>query len=160
MIDMTYFRYQSPLGILTITMVDNEITSIVFGEKPFDRLRVTEDTPLTKKIKKQLDSYFAGKLKTFALPLQYKGTPFQMQIWKYLQTIPYGETVSYQAVAKAIGHPKSARAVGTACKHNSIPIIIPCHRVISATGAIGEYAGGKTRKVKLLRLEESILPSR
>ena len=141
-------------------MVGNEITSIVFGEKPFDKLRVTEDTPLTKKIQKQLDGYFAGKLKAFDLPLNYQGTMFQMKVWKYLQSIAYGQTVSYQAIAKAIGHPKSARAVGTACKRNPIPVIIPCHRVISATGTIGAYAGGKTRKIKLLRLEESTLSSR
>jgi methylated-DNA-[protein]-cysteine S-methyltransferase len=81
-------------------------------------------------------------------------------VWKYLQSIPYGKTVSYQVVAKAIGHPKSARAVGTACKRNPIPIIIPCHRVISSTGQIGQYAGETTRKIKLLRLEESTLSSR
>jgi methylated-DNA-[protein]-cysteine S-methyltransferase len=104
-------------------------------------------------MKRQLDSYFAGKLMNFDLPVQYEGTPFQMKVWKYLQAIPYGKTVSYLAVAKAIGHPKSTRAVGTACKRNPIPIIIPCHRVISSSGKFGEYAGGKTRKTKLLKLE-------
>ena len=148
------YIYQSPLGTLTVTLVDNEITSIVFGEKPFDKLRVTGKTALIKKIQKQLDDYFAGKLMNFDLPVHYKGTPFQMKVWKYLQAIPYGQTVSYHTVAKAVGHPKSARAAGTACKRNPIPIIIPCHRVISATGEIGEYAGGKTRKTKLLKLEQ------
>jgi O-6-methylguanine DNA methyltransferase len=151
---------KSPLGPLTVTVVNGHITSVVFGEKREreDLLEVdtnkTNKTKLTKTIQKQLDDYFAGQLRSFNISLQYTGTPFQMKVWKYLQSIPYGKTMSYQAVAKAIGHPKSARAVGTACKRNPIPIIIPCHRVISATGAIGEYAGGKTRKTKLLRLEQ------
>ena len=115
----------------------------------------TNKAALTKKIKKQLDGYFAGKLKVFDLPMQYKGTPFQMKVWKYLQTIPYGKVASYQKVAKAIGHPKSARAVGTACKRNPIPIIIPCHRVTRSNGETGEYAGGKARKIQLLRHESS-----
>lgn len=148
---MSYFHYQSSLGKLAITIVSDNITSLVFdGKKSGDD---EGEATLTRKISKQLDEYFVGKRRIFELTLQYKGTPFQMKVWKYLQTIPYGKTVSYQTVAKSIGHPKSARAVGTACKHNPIPIIIPCHRVISATGAFGEYAGGKTRKIKLLKLE-------
>ena len=180
------YIYQSPLGRLIVTIMNDQITAIAFNSKQFaydsslrgsassgdeaisseniskmtgsfsanGRIRMTQETALTKKIQKQFDSYFAGKHKTLALPLQYEGTPFQKKVWKYLQSIPYGKTVSYYTVAKAIGHPKSARAVGTACKRNPIPIIIPCHRVISATGEIGEYAGGKTRKTKLLKLEQ------
>jgi methylated-DNA-[protein]-cysteine S-methyltransferase len=146
------YIYQSPLGPLIVTIMNDQIISVVFGQKQSGNIGA-EDTVMTKPMKRQLDSYFAGKLMNFDLPVQYEGTPFQMKVWKYLQTIPYGKTVSYQTVAKSIGHPKSARAVGTACKHNPIPIIIPCHRVISATGAFGEYAGGKTRKIKLLKLE-------
>jgi methylated-DNA-[protein]-cysteine S-methyltransferase len=115
---------------------------------------VTGEIALTREIQKQLNDYFTRKLKAFDLPLRYKGTPFQMKVWKQLQSIPYGKTMSYQAVAKAIEHPKSARAVGTACKHNPIPIIIPCHRVVRSNEAVGEYAGGRLQKAKLLRLEQ------
>lgn len=145
------YTYQSTLGPLLITISENRIASLSFGEKKPDETR--GESILVAKVQKQLNEYFAGTSRTFILPVLLKGTPFQMKVWKHLQTIPYGKTVSYQAVAKAIGHPKSARAVGTACKYNPIPIIIPCHRVISATGAIGEYAGGKMRKIKLLKLE-------
>jgi methylated-DNA-[protein]-cysteine S-methyltransferase len=155
---MSYFHYQSSLGKLAITIVSDNITSLVFdGKKSGDD---EGEATLTRKISKQLDEYFVGKRRIFELTLQYKGTPFQMKVWKYLQTIPYGKTVSYQTVAKSIGHPKSARAVGTACKCNPIPIIIPCHRVISSTGEIGEYAGGEARKIKLLKLEEFTLSFR
>jgi len=147
------YTYQSSLGQLLITVSENRITSLSFGEKMPNETR--GESILVTKVQKQLDDYFAGKLKAFDLPLNYQGTMFQMKVWKYLQSIPYGQTVSYQAVAEAIGHPKSARAVGTACKRNLIPIIIPCHRVISATGAIGEYAGGNMRKAKLLKLERA-----
>jgi O-6-methylguanine DNA methyltransferase len=160
---VVFFTYQSPLGPLTIAITDGKVSSVVFGLKQChpceceDLLAMETNevskTALTKRIQKQLDGYFAGRLKTFALPLQYKGTPFQIKVWNYLRTIPYGKTVSYQTIAKAIGHPKSARAVGTACKHNPILIIIPCHRVVKSSGEVGEYAGGKKWKEQLLRLE-------
>ncbi len=147
------YIYQSPLGPLIVTIMNDQIILVVFGQKQSGNIG-GEDTVISRRMKRQLDSYFEGALKAFDLPLQYEGTPFQMKVWKYLQSIPYGKTVSYQTVAKAIGHPKSARAVGTACKRNPIPILIPCHRVIQSSGEIGEYAGGKTRKTKLLRLEQ------
>lgn len=159
---MTNFHYPSPFGTLVITIMNDQISSVVIGDnimkdkrraKPFDKLSVTRKTDLTNMVQKQLDGYFAGKLRAFDLPLLYQGTPFRMKVWKYLQTIPYGKTVSYLDVAKAIGHPKSARAVGSACKRNPIPIIIPCHRVIQSNGEMGEYSGGTQRKEQLLLLE-------
>lgn len=151
---MRYFHHLSQIGPITITLSSDKITSVLFGKKQFHSNKGEVFLArLTKRICKQLDSYFAGKLKVFDLPLFYQGTPFQMKVWRYLQTIPYGKIVSYQEVAEAIGHPKSARAVGTACKRNPIPIIIPCHRVIKSNGEIGEYSGGKGQKQKLLGLE-------
>ncbi|MBP6994171.1 methylated-DNA--[protein]-cysteine S-methyltransferase [Candidatus Woesebacteria bacterium] len=146
------FALRTAIGYITISMELNRIILVEFGGN-VGKNPTLENDAFQENISFQFNEYFAGKLKVFDLPLQYNGTPFQMKVWRYLQTIPYGQTVSYQAVAKAIGHPKSARTVGTACKHNPIPIIIPCHRIISSTGEIGEYAGGKRRKEALLRLE-------
>ncbi|MBX7490290.1 methylated-DNA--[protein]-cysteine S-methyltransferase [Helicobacter turcicus] len=102
----------------------------------------------------QLQEYFSKMRKTFTLPLNPKGTTFQQSVWKILRTIPYGETLSYGEVAKTLGKPKSARAIGGANHHNPIAILIPCHRVISANGTINGYASGVQRKIKLLKLEE------
>lgn len=105
----------------------------------------------------QLNEYFQGKRKTFDLPLDMKGTEFQKQVWNELMKIPFGETVSYKTVAEKIKNNKAVRAVGTANGRNPICIIVPCHRVISADGSIGGYAGGIDVKKQLLALEmESI----
>lgn len=146
------FTITSPLGHLTISTKIDRITSVNFGDAKQKSPHLGDES-LQKICKEQLHMYFSGKLKEFDLPLHYVGTPFQMKVWKHLRSIPYGQTMSYQAVAKAIGHPKAVRAVGTACKKNPLPILIPCHRVVSSTGKIGEYAGGRLRKAKLHKLE-------
>ena len=101
----------------------------------------------------QVAEYLAGKRKTFALPMDIHGTPFQKKVWGQLSRIPYGETYSYKDVARRIKNPKAVRAVGTANGKNPVCIIVPCHRVISHDGSIGGYAGGLDIKRKLLRLE-------
>lgn len=111
------------------------------------------DNPLLQDIVYQLDRYFQGHLFRFHLPLDFYGTPFQQRVWSALQDIPYGQTWSYQAVARYISNPKAVRAVGQANGANPIPIIIPCHRVIRADGALGGYGSGSTLKRALLRLE-------
>jgi len=101
-----------------------------------------------------VDDYFAGKPASFeALPLDLQGSPFQLRVWQELQKIPRGETVSYQELAKHIGRPRAARAVGQACGANPIPILIPCHRVIAANGSLGGYSSGLERKRWLLKHE-------
>lgn len=107
----------------------------------------------------QLQSYFSGKLKTFDVPLDIQGTDFQMQVWDALQTIPYGETRSYQEQAIAINNPKAVRAVANANRNNKISIIIPCHRVIGKNGTMTGYGGGIWRKEYLLELETGVIPS-
>ncbi|HBF36039.1 MAG TPA: methylated-DNA--[protein]-cysteine methyltransferase, partial [Firmicutes bacterium] len=102
----------------------------------------------------QLQSYLTGKQKIFTLPLAPAGTGFMLQVWQQLQKIPYGETRSYQAIARAIGNPKAARAVGLANNRNPLPIFIPCHRVIGANGHLTGYRGGLSLKEKLLELEK------
>jgi len=101
-----------------------------------------------------LQAYLDGRLTVFSLPLAPVGTPFQRRVWAVLETIPYGETWSYQRVAAAVGNPKAARAVGMANNRNPIAIIIPCHRVIGADGSLVGYGGGLSHKAWLLALEK------
>ncbi len=101
----------------------------------------------------QLEAYFAGELQDFNLSLAPKGTPFQQDVWRFLQTIPYGKTTSYGAIAQTMGKPNGSRAVGAANGRNPIAIIIPCHRVIGSNGSLTGYAGGLQFKEALLSLE-------
>ncbi len=103
--------------------------------------------------REQLGEYFAGERTDFELPLAPVGTPFQEEVWSALREIPYGETASYGELAERIGRPSAARAVGMANGRNPISIIVPCHRVIGATGELTGYAGGVERKRLLLDLE-------
>lgn len=104
-------------------------------------------------IRLELASYFAGSLKEFKTPLLSLGTPFQLQVWEALQTIPFGQTRSYAEIARAIGSPNACRAVARANSMNRIVIAIPCHRVIETGGALGGYSGGIFRKKSLLETE-------
>ncbi len=106
--------------------------------------------------RRQLDAYFAGALQRFDVPLSPRGTPFQQACWQALLAIPYGATRSYAAQAAAIGNPKAQRAVGLANGRNPISVIVPCHRVIGAGGALTGYGGGVARKRFLLRLEQGL----
>jgi methylated-DNA-[protein]-cysteine S-methyltransferase len=102
----------------------------------------------------QLGAYFAGELTDFDIELDLRGTEFQRRVWKALLTIPYGETRSYGEIAEQIGAPGAARAVGLANGHNPIAIVVPCHRVIGASGSLTGYGGGLDRKRTLLELEK------
>lgn len=118
-------------------------------ERPKER-----KSDLTRKACRELSEYFAGKRRTFDLPLRLEGTPFQEKCWKALTEIPYGETVSYGEQAARIGNKKACRAVGGANHENPISIIVPCHRVIGANGSMTGYGGGISRKEFLLALEK------
>lgn len=112
-----------------------------------------EETPLLREAGRQLKAYLAGRLRDFDLPLAPQGTPFQQKVWAALAAIPYGETRSYKQVAEAVGCPRGCRAVGLANNRNPIAIVIPCHRVIGADGALVGYGSGLPIKECLLRLE-------
>lgn len=114
--------------------------------------------PLLAEACKQLDEYFAGNRTQFDLPLLLEGTDFQRKAWTTLCNIPYGETVSYGEEARRMGMPKAVRAVGGANHANPIAIIVPCHRVIAASGKLCGYGGGVERKAKLLALEKAHKP--
>ncbi|HWC77157.1 MAG TPA: methylated-DNA--[protein]-cysteine S-methyltransferase, partial [Blastocatellia bacterium] len=116
-----------------------------------------EKAPL-REVSAQLKSYFNGKLREFDLPLLPRGTPFQLEVWKALRGIPFGETISYAELARRIGKPSAMRAVGAANGQNPISIVIPCHRVIGSDGSLTGYGGGMERKAYLLALEGSSTP--
>jgi methylated-DNA-[protein]-cysteine S-methyltransferase len=116
----------------------------------------TGGNALTRQAVKELREYFDGKRTAFSVPFEAEGTQFQCDVWKALTDIPYGETRTYAEVAKAVGRPKAARAVGTANHDNRIPVFIPCHRVLAAGGALGGFACGLDFKEVLLRVEGSL----
>ena len=111
------------------------------------------DSPIFPMVRSQMEEYFAGTRREFTVPLDTRGTPFQMRVWSALRQIPCGATTSYARLAASIGEPNAARAVARANGDNRIAIIIPCHRVIGSTGELVGYGGGLWRKKKLLELE-------
>lgn len=121
-------------------------------------VRLVEDTERTAEVRRQLDEYFAGRRQTFDLALAPEGTSFERSVWTELSRIPFGETRSYAEIARAIGRPGAARAVGRANGANPIPIVVPCHRVIGADGSLTGFGGGLETKSRLLELEGASLP--
>lgn len=146
---MTHQSYlDSPLGPVLITADEVAIHAVSIR----DSRQTIEDseTPLIRQCKQQLQEYFDGKRKVFDLPLAPEGTPFQQKVWQQLTTIPYGQTITYMQLAKALGDPKCIRAAGTANGKNKLWIIVPCHRVVGTDGKLVGYAGGLHRKKWLL----------
>lgn len=137
-----------PIGTLHISSDGENITEVGFGEQP-----ETRSCPVIDQCMRELSEYCAGTRREFEVPLRPSGTDFQQRIWRLLQDIPYGTVTSYGALAVSAGSPKGARAVGMACNRNPIAVIIPCHRVVSSTGALTGYAGGLEFKRRLLELE-------
>ena len=150
---MALSYWQSPCGLMAISADEEGITSIRFVSES-----TAEASPsdLTQACCEQLEAYFDGHLTTFSVPLNPSGTAFQQQVWGQLQAIPYGQTVSYGAIANGIGKPTASRAVGMANGKNPLTIIVPCHRVIGSNGKLTGYAGGLTRQQFLLALEGAI----
>lgn len=147
--------HESPVGPLTLHSNGAALTGLEF-ENPRYGLRPSPvgNDRILDATRRQLDQYFAGKLRVFELPLTPQGTPFQQSVWAALLRIPYGLTRSYGQQAAAIGNPKAVRAVGLANGRNPISIVVPCHRVIGASGALTGYGGGVDRKRQLLDLEQ------
>ena len=145
---MKRLSFPSPLGMLCATEDEGCVVALDFGGEGQD------ETPLLRKVRRQLEEYFAGARRTFDLPLRPGGTAFQQSVWREMAAIGYGETRTYGQLAAAIGAPKAARAVGMACHRNPLPILLPCHRVLGAGGALTGYAYGLERKRFLLALEQ------
>ncbi|MEF9840683.1 MAG: methylated-DNA--[protein]-cysteine S-methyltransferase [Lachnospiraceae bacterium] len=149
---MYSYRYDTLIGELSITANDRAVLGIHFSGDIFGEVK---ETTLIREACHQLEEYFKGERETFALPLELNGSNFQKKVWKELIRIPYGETKSYKQIAEAVSNNRACRAVGMANNKNPIPIIIPCHRVIGASGKLVGYAGGLERKNWLLELEKS-----
>ena len=155
--------YQSPLGEILLAADDIGLTGLWFdGEKFYaDSLDPEHEermVPVFELVKKWLDIYFSGRKPDFMPPVHMIASEFRRQVWKILREIPYGETITYGALAKRIAEEKglkrmSAQAVGGAVGHNEISIIIPCHRVVGSDGSLTGYAGGIDKKERLLMLE-------
>jgi len=155
-----YKSISSPVGRLKLVASEKGLAAILWENDDPERVRLeplVEDPsdPILIETERQLASYFAGKLKAFDVPLDFKGTAFQKSVWAALLTIPFGETRSYGDIARQIGRPTASRAVGAANGKNPISIIAPCHRVIGSTGALTGFAGGLATKERLLGLERA-----
>lgn len=157
---LVYMYMDSPVGALKLVAHDHALVAVMWDNEDHKRVRLAEliedhQHPMLLRVKKQLEQYFAGQRQQFDLPLDFKGTDFQQQVWQTLLTIPYGETRSYKEIAVQIGNKKAVRAVGAANGKNPISIIAPCHRVIGSSGALVGFAGGLDKKQILLSLEQS-----
>ena len=159
---MNYCYFDSPVGPLLIAGDQEGVRHIRFPRpdgskksiavKP-ERGWIESSSGAVAQAVAQLREYFAGSRTEFDLLLAPQGTHFQLAVWRELQRIPYGQTISYGELARRIGNPKASRAVGTANGANQIPIVIPCHRVIAAGGKLGGFGGGLPVKEALLALE-------
>jgi methylated-DNA-[protein]-cysteine S-methyltransferase len=146
-----YSEIDCPVGRLLLSGEPGCLRVLSFGGQPKETWR-EDPTPFQQAIE-QLRAYFEGELHEFSVALDPEGTPFQTRVWRELERIPYGETISYGQLAERIGNPKASRAVGLANGSNPIPIIVPCHRVIGSNGKLTGYGGGLPIKEKLLALE-------
>lgn len=157
---MQYTTLMTPVGCLTIAGDDAAVRRVCFAEVPFSPAPVEPEPGWTETTSgvvmdcaQQLREYFQGQRKQFDIPLDAEGTAFQRSVWRALEGIPYGETISYAELAQRVGKPKAARAVGSANGANQTAIVVPCHRVIAADGGIGGFGGSIAVKRVLLDLE-------
>ena len=147
------FVVDSPIGPLGVTVAGDTVINVRFGARP--------GPSAGHPVAAQLTEYFAGELTGFTVPFELRGgSEFEQAVWAEIAKIPYGEMITYGAIATALGDPGAARAVGTACNHNPIPVIVPCHRVVGAGGKMVGFGGGLDRKRKLLELEARVALAR
>jgi methylated-DNA-[protein]-cysteine S-methyltransferase len=151
---LNYSFMETPIGTLLIA-ADNAVRIISFPNKKLRPAAKWKQSGagVVGETMRQLKQYFAGKRDTFDLPVEPQGTEFQRTVWRSLQDIAYGETISYGELARRVGNPQASRAVGAANGQNPIPIVIPCHRVIGANGKLTGFGGGLPTKQALLALE-------
>jgi methylated-DNA-[protein]-cysteine S-methyltransferase len=159
-----YKTMDSPVGRLKLVATDEGLAAILWENDRPHRVRLNIDAednghPVLVEAGRQLEEYFAGRRKAFALTLDVAGTAFQRQVWNALLAIPFGETRSYGQIAAQIGRPRAVRAVGAANGRNPLSIVAPCHRVIASTGKLTGFAGGLDVKARLLALEGARRPA-
>jgi methylated-DNA-[protein]-cysteine S-methyltransferase len=139
----------SPVGPLAVETEGGVVVGVRFGAGP--------PGPAAHPVVDELAAYFAGTLTDFTVPVSIRaGSAFERTVWAQIAGIPYGETLTYGAIATALGDPGAARAVGTACNRNPVPVIVPCHRVVGAGGKLVGFGGGLDRKRRLLELEARV----
>jgi methylated-DNA-[protein]-cysteine S-methyltransferase len=159
-----YFsRMDSPIGPVLFLGDEDGLVALHLEKKrygPEQPAEASRNDDVFAAAREQMAAYFKGDLKEFDVPLAADGTPFQKTVWRALMDIPFGETESYGALAKRIGHDGAARAVGLANGHNPIAIVVPCHRVIGSNGSLTGYGGGIERKKWLLEHERRFWPSK
>jgi methylated-DNA-[protein]-cysteine S-methyltransferase len=155
-------RIATPLGPLTLAATVRGLAAALFdAQRHHPGAFAVADDPehrVLAQAARELEDYFAGRRRHFAVPLDPQGTPFQQQVWRALLAIAPGTTTSYGALAVQLGRPAAARAVGAAVGRNPVGIIVPCHRVVGSSGALTGYAGGLPRKRALLALEAAGVP--
>ncbi|MFY7843021.1 MAG: methylated-DNA--[protein]-cysteine S-methyltransferase [Rhabdochlamydiaceae bacterium] len=159
--------FPSPIGLMVALANDSFLIFLGFLEDPlFNEVRrdlskngcfIHEKNKILKTLFEQLEAYFSQRLRSFDIPIQQKGTPFQQTVWSFLQAIPFGETLSYQEQSLLLALPKAIRAVANANGANKILILIPCHRVVRKSGLLGGYRGGLNKKQWLLNHERLLL---
>ena len=164
LLDVAYRTVDSPIGLLLVAVTPTGLVRVAFELEDHDAVlrslaaevspRIVRSNLGTDAVARQLDEYFAGRRRSFDLALDLRLVQgFRHAVIAHLSDIAYGATESYATVAAAVGNPKAVRAVGTACSHNPVPVVVPCHRVLRSDGAIGQYLGGTEAKSALLALE-------
>ncbi len=144
--------FDTPLGLMLANEENARLTGLDFVDGG-DFVAAHDTTLLLLETERQIGAYFRGELSRFDIPLNLRGTPFQKAVWARLMAIPYGKTATYGRIALDAGWPRAARAAGGAIHRNPVSIIVPCHRVIGASGSLTGYGGGLHRKKALLELE-------
>jgi len=153
-----YKEIESPVGKLKLVASANALVAVLWEQERPERvklepMKVTPQQPILVETERQLSQYFSGIRTEFDLPIEPNGSNFQKKVWQALRGIPFGETRSYLDLAEAVGSPNACRAVGAANGKNPLAIVVPCHRVVGANGALTGFAGGLEAKAKLLALE-------
>ena len=150
----------SPIGVLKLEAESNFISRLKFREgdslQLFKEIKKVGESPTLTEASKQIDEYFNGSRKLFEIPFKLNVPPFYRKVLLEVQKVNYGDVASYGKIARMAGNNKAVRAVGTANAKNPLPIIIPCHRIISSNGNVGRYSGGLDRKLFLLDHESSL----
>jgi O-6-methylguanine DNA methyltransferase len=154
-----FYRTTSPVGPLFLAASEKGLVRLEFEARVMkidaERIQLCESKQKLAPYVGELDEYFSGARHEFTIPLDLRGTAFQLACWQALLSIPYGETCSYGDIARAIGHPQAFRAVGMSNNRNPVAIIVPCHRVIASGGSLCGYGGGLEIKRQLLALERA-----
>ena len=145
--------FESPIGPLTLVAGERGLTNLFFPGRGPSPAEASGGSAVLADAVDQLDEYFAGERRSFDLPLDLQGTPFQRSVWAELLEIAYGKTISYKAIATRLGRLDRVRAVGGAVGRTPVPIIVPCHRAVGSDGSLTGYGGGLQRKQALLDLE-------